>query len=110
MYFGFDSDLRGSSGCRIEDNIFECVAALNGAREQARIQSFCYGHIMVFRVDFRLFMASQKEIRRPSRKKMILLLVAAGLPLFGILFSLSSFELRFINPKTSQQTVSLVAL
>jgi two-component system nitrogen regulation sensor histidine kinase NtrY len=65
---------------------------------------------MVFHVDFRLFMASQKEIRRPSRKKMILLLVAAGLPLFGILFSLSSFELRFINPKTSQQTVSLVAL
>src|SRR5215467_4914700 len=55
-------------------------------------------------------MALQKESRRPSRKKVILLLAAAGLPLFGILFSLSSFELRFINPKTSQQTVSLVAL
>src|SRR5215470_10481897 len=55
-------------------------------------------------------MTLQKESRRPSRKKVILLLAAAGLPLFGILFSLSSFELRFINPKTSQQTVSLVAL
>jgi two-component system, NtrC family, nitrogen regulation sensor histidine kinase NtrY len=65
---------------------------------------------MAFHTDFRLFMALQKESRRPSRKKVILLLVAAGLPLFGILFSLSSFELRFINPKTSQQTVSLVAL
>src|SRR5215467_1648390 len=55
-------------------------------------------------------MPLQKEFRRPSRKKMILLLAAAGLPLFGILFSLSSFELRFIDPKTNQQTVSLVAL
>src|SRR5262249_8338527 len=58
----------------------------------------------------RLIMPFQKESRRPSRKKVILLLAAAGLPLFGILFSLSSFELRFINPKTSQQAVSLVAL
>jgi two-component system nitrogen regulation sensor histidine kinase NtrY len=55
-------------------------------------------------------MTLQKESRKPSRKKVILLLAAAGLPLFGILFSLSSFELRFINPKTNQQTVSLVAL
>ena len=55
-------------------------------------------------------MPLQRETRAPSRKKVILLLVAAGLPLFGILFSLSSFELRFINPKTNQQTVSLVAL
>ena len=55
-------------------------------------------------------MAERKEPRKPSRKKVILLLAAAGLPLFGILFSLSSFELRFINPRTNQQTVSLVAL
>src|SRR5258707_8994937 len=55
-------------------------------------------------------MASQKESREPSRKKVIVLLAAIGLPLFAILFSLSSFELRFINPRTNQQTVSLVAL
>src|SRR5215467_3171762 len=55
-------------------------------------------------------MATHDEIRGPRRKKVIFLLAAAGLPLFAILFSLSSFELRFINPKTSQQTVSLVAL
>src|SRR5437763_4737483 len=55
-------------------------------------------------------MAERKKSREPSRKKVILWLAAAGLPLFGILFSLSSFELRFINPRTNQQTVSLVAL
>src|SRR6266568_1705359 len=55
-------------------------------------------------------MASQKESREPSRKRVIVLLAAIGLPLFAILFSLSSFELRFINPRTNQQTVSLVAL
>src|SRR6266566_1295815 len=55
-------------------------------------------------------MASQKESREPSRKKVIVLLAAIGLPLFAILFSLSSFELRFINPRTNPQTVSLVAL
>ena len=55
-------------------------------------------------------MASQKKSREPSRKKVIVLLAAIGLPLFAILFSLSSFELRFINPRTNQQTVSLVAL
>ncbi|PYV49308.1 MAG: nitrogen regulation protein NtrY, partial [Acidobacteria bacterium] len=55
-------------------------------------------------------MAERKKSREPSRKKAVLLLAAAGLPLFGILFSLSSFELRFINPRTNQQTVSLVAL
>src|SRR5690242_3125474 len=80
------------------------------AREPTSTQPCCDGHIMTFHIDFRLLMALQKESRRPSRKKVILLLAAAGLPLFGILFSLSSFELRFINPKTSQQTVSLVAL
>jgi two-component system nitrogen regulation sensor histidine kinase NtrY len=55
-------------------------------------------------------MASQKESREPGRKRVIVLLAAIGLPLFAILFSLSSFELRFINPRTNQQTVSLVAL
>ena len=33
-----------------------------------------------------------------------------SLPLLAILVSLSSFEMRFIDPKTSGQTVSLVAL
>jgi two-component system, NtrC family, nitrogen regulation sensor histidine kinase NtrY len=69
---------------------------------------------MAFCIFARIFtpisMAQQKESREPRRKKVILLLAAAGLPLFGILFSLSSFELRFINPRTNQQTVSLVAL
>src|SRR5215471_15085478 len=44
------------------------------------------------------------------RKRIILVLSSLSLLLFGVLFSLSSFELRFIDPKTSQQTVSLVAL
>jgi two-component system nitrogen regulation sensor histidine kinase NtrY len=44
------------------------------------------------------------------RKRIILVLASLSLLLFGVLFSLSSFELRFIDPKTSQQTVSLVAL
>ena len=46
----------------------------------------------------------------PDRKKLIIALVILGLPLFAVLFSLSSFEMRFIEPKTSEQTVSLVAL
>ena len=45
-----------------------------------------------------------------SRKKLIIILAIASLLLFGVLFSLSSFELGFINPRTSEQTVSLVAL
>src|SRR5262244_1471622 len=44
------------------------------------------------------------------RKRLIVVLAILSLPLFGILFSLSSFQLRFVNPRTSQQTVSLVAL
>ncbi|MBV8771604.1 MAG: HAMP domain-containing protein, partial [Deltaproteobacteria bacterium] len=44
------------------------------------------------------------------RKRIILVLATLSLLLFGVLFSLSSFELHFIDPKTSQQTVSLVAL
>ncbi|HZP18220.1 MAG TPA: ATP-binding protein [Terriglobales bacterium] len=44
------------------------------------------------------------------RKRIIVVLGALSLLLFAVLFSLSSFELRFIDPKTSQQTVLLVAL
>jgi PAS domain S-box-containing protein len=47
---------------------------------------------------------------RPGRKRLIVILAILGLPLFAILLSLSSFEMRFIDPKTSGQTVSLVAL
>lgn len=46
----------------------------------------------------------------PDRRRIIVILALLGLPLLAILLSLSSFELRFIDPKTSQQTVSLVAL
>ena len=46
----------------------------------------------------------------PDRKRLILILAAVSLPLFAVLFALSSFEMRFIDPKTSGQTVSLVAL
>src|SRR6266705_3099942 len=44
------------------------------------------------------------------RKKIILLLAAGIILLFGILLSQSSFDLPFINPSTNQQTVFLVAL
>jgi len=47
---------------------------------------------------------------RPDRRKVIFVLVIVSLPLLAILLSLSSFEMRFIDPKTSGQTVSLVAL
>jgi two-component system, NtrC family, nitrogen regulation sensor histidine kinase NtrY len=48
--------------------------------------------------------------KRSSRKKIIVILAVLGLLLFGVLLSLSSFNLTFINPKTNQQAVSLVAL
>jgi PAS domain S-box-containing protein len=44
------------------------------------------------------------------RKRLIVVLAILSLLLFAVLFSLSSFQLRFMNPRTSQQTVSLVAL
>lgn len=44
------------------------------------------------------------------RKRLIVVLAILSLLLFAVLFSLSSFQLRFVNPRTSQQTVSLVAL
>lgn len=46
----------------------------------------------------------------PDRKKIIVVLAIVSLPLFAVLFSLSSFPMRFIDPKTSGQTVTLVAL
>ena len=45
-----------------------------------------------------------------SRKKVIIILAALSFALFAVLFSLSSFQLRFIKPKTSEQTVTLVSL
>jgi len=58
-----------------------------------------------------LTMASGNPIRSgPSRKKLIIILTAVSLVLFGILLSEQSFDLPFINPSTNQQTVFLVAL
>lgn len=54
--------------------------------------------------------STQAPHSRPDRKKIIVILAIVSLPLFAILFSLSSFEMRFIDPKTSGQTVSLVTL
>ncbi len=55
-------------------------------------------------------MASSPIQPRKNRKKVILLLAAGSLVLFGILLSEQSFDLPFINPSTNQQTVFLVAL
>ena len=45
-----------------------------------------------------------------SRKKLIIVLAILSLLLFSVLFSLSSSDLRFIQPRTSGQTVTLVSL
>src|SRR5258708_20103517 len=45
-----------------------------------------------------------------SRKKLIIILAVPSLLLFAVLFSLSSSYLRFIQPKTSGETVTLVSL
>jgi hypothetical protein len=45
-----------------------------------------------------------------SRKKLIIILAVPSLLLFAVLFSLSSSDLRFIQPKTSGETVTLVSL
>jgi two-component system, NtrC family, nitrogen regulation sensor histidine kinase NtrY len=47
---------------------------------------------------------------KTSRKKLIIILAVPSLILFAVLFSLSSSELRFIRPKTSEETVTLVSL
>jgi two-component system, NtrC family, nitrogen regulation sensor histidine kinase NtrY len=50
------------------------------------------------------------DSKNSRRKKFIVVLAVLSLLLFGVLLSLSSFDLGFINPKTNQQAVSLVAL
>src|SRR5215467_7066360 len=58
-------------------------------------------------------MASDKSSRiagAQRRKRLIVVLAILSLLLFAVLFSLSSFQLQFVYPRTSQQTVSLVAL
>ena len=50
------------------------------------------------------------DSKHSKRKKFIIILAVLSLLLFGVLLSLSSFDLGFINPKTNQQAVSLVAL
>src|SRR6202166_385344 len=56
-------------------------------------------------------MASGSPIK-PSkeRKRLIIMLAAGSFLLFAILLSESSFDLPFINPSTTQQTVFLAAL
>lgn len=47
---------------------------------------------------------------KTSRKKLIIILAVPSLILFAVLLSLSSSDLRFIRPKTSEETVTLVSL
>jgi|SRR5450631_1546220 two-component system nitrogen regulation sensor histidine kinase NtrY len=46
----------------------------------------------------------------PSRKKLVIILTAVGLVLFGLLLAQTSFDLPFINPASNQQIVFLVVL
>jgi hypothetical protein len=55
-------------------------------------------------------MASGSPIRPKDRKRLIILLAAGSFVLFAILLSESSFDLPFINPSTTEQTVFLAAL
>lgn len=56
-------------------------------------------------------MASGSPIRPgKERKRLIIMLAAGSFLLFAILLSESSFDLPFINPSTTQQTVFLAAL
>lgn len=48
--------------------------------------------------------------RNTSRKKLIIILAVPSLILFAVLFSLSSGDLSFIRPRTSEETVTLVSL
>jgi len=45
-----------------------------------------------------------------SRRNLIIILAVPSALLFAVLFSLSSSELSFIKPKTSEETVVLVSL
>src|SRR3954465_8101609 len=55
-------------------------------------------------------MASGSPRGPKDRKRLITFLAAGSLVLFAILLSESSFDLPFINPSTTQQTVFLAAL
>jgi hypothetical protein len=55
-------------------------------------------------------MASGNTFRPKDRKRLIILLAAGSFVLFAILLWESSFDLPFINPSTTQQTVFLAAL
>ncbi len=55
-------------------------------------------------------MASGSPLGPKDRKRLIILLAAGSFVLFAILLSESSFDLPFINPSTTQQTVFLAAL
>ena len=55
-------------------------------------------------------MASGSPIAPKKRKRLIIMLAAGSFLLFAILLSESSFDLPFINPSTTQQTVFLAAL
>jgi two-component system, NtrC family, nitrogen regulation sensor histidine kinase NtrY len=46
----------------------------------------------------------------PRRKKLVIILTAVSLVLFGLLLAQTSFDLPFINPASNQQIVFLVAL
>src|SRR2546423_2816741 len=55
-------------------------------------------------------MASGSPLGPKDRKRLIIMLAAGSFLLFAILLSESSFDLPFINPSTTQQTVFLAAL
>ncbi|HEX3103246.1 MAG TPA: HAMP domain-containing protein, partial [Terriglobales bacterium] len=55
-------------------------------------------------------MASGSPLGPKDRKRLIIFLAAGSFVLFAILLSESSFDLPFINPSTTQQTVFLAAL
>ena len=56
-------------------------------------------------------MVVRSPVEPPNRRKRIILLMAAGsLVLFAILLSESSFDLPFLNPSNTEQTVFLAAL
>jgi len=56
-------------------------------------------------------MASGSPIRSgPNRKKLVIILTAASLVLFGLLLAQTSFDLPFINPANNQQRLFFGAL
>ena len=55
-------------------------------------------------------MATGGPLDPKDRKRLIILLAAGSFVLFAILLSESSFDLPFINPSTTEQTVFLAAL